>query len=145
MPDIRLVLWSKESVIIISCEGGLVGWRPVLDSAVKVFSPWNQMAEALSTAASICAVMAFGCSSVPAVLSFPQAVSNVAATNVAENMNVVVNEIAIVDKLTNAATAVDKIFPSFIILSPILCPSAGTVASWDGKLGQFFCIRWQVR
>lgn len=87
------------------------------------------MVEALSTAASICAVMAFGCSSVPAVLSFPQAVRNVAAkVAVAKNrIAICENEIAL--NLVNAATAMDKIFACFIIISPILCPSAETVAS----------------
>lgn len=96
----------------------------VFESTVNVFSPWNQMAEALSMAASIFAVMAFGCSSVPAVLSFPQAVNAVAAMS-----EIAISESVTVVNLANAATAVDKIFACFIIISPILCPSAGTVAS----------------
>ena len=82
----------------------------VFESTVNVFLPWNQMAEALSMAASIFAVMAFGCSSVPAVLSFPQAVRNVAAkVAVAKNrIAICENEIAV--NLANAATVVDKIF-----------------------------------
>ena len=54
----------------------------VFESTVNVFSPWNQMADALSMAASIFAVIAFGCSSVPAVLSFPQAARVVTVTSV---------------------------------------------------------------
>ena len=91
----------------------------VFESTMNVFSSWNQMAEALSTAASICAVRAFGCSSVPAVLSFPQAVRTAVASGR-----------AVIEKLANAAVANDKIlYKCFIILPPILCTSAGTVAS----------------
>lgn len=118
----------------------------VFESTVNVFSPWNQMADALSMAASIFAVMAFGCSSVPAVLSFPQAVRNVAAkVAVAKNrIAICENEIAV--NLACAATAMDKcVFKNFIIVSSILCLSTEIVASSDGKLGRFFCIRWQVR
>ena len=98
------------------------------------------MAEAQSKAASIFAVMAFGCSSVPAVLSFPQAVNAVAAMS-----EIAISESVTVVNLANAATAVDKIFACFIIVSSILCLSTEIVASSDGKLGRFFCIRWQVR
>ena len=90
-----------------------------LESTINVFLPWNQMADALSTAASICAVMAFGCSSVPAEFSFPQAARAV----------IVTDEKATVIRLANAAFARDKIFAGFIINSPILCLSAGKVAS----------------
>lgn len=91
-----------------------------LESAVNVFSSWNQMADALSIAASIFAVIAFGCSSVPAVLSFPQAarVVTVTSVNAAEK------------RLANAATTRDFIlFMDFMVVSPIFFPSVEKVAS----------------
>ena len=78
------------------------------------------MADALSIAASICAVMAFGCSSVPAVLSFPQAARVVTVTSVD----------ATEKRLANAATTRDFIlFMDFMVVSPIFFPSAGRAAS----------------
>lgn len=72
----------------------------VFESIVNIFSPWNQMADALSMAASIFAVIAFGCSSVPAVLSFPQAARVVTVTSVN----------ATEKRLANAVTTRDFIF-----------------------------------
>ena len=92
----------------------------VFESTVNVFSPWNQIADALSMAASIFAVIAFGCSSVPAVLSLPQAARVVTVTSVN----------AAVERLANAATTRDFIlFMDFMVVSPIFFPSAGTAAS----------------
>ena len=109
-----------SGLIMKSCGGVMDGLtRLDVEMATNVFSPWNQMAEALSTAASICAVRAFGCSSVPAVLLFPQATRAVVAAR--ENATVV--------RLANAAMAMDKIFASFIVVIPILCLSAEKVAS----------------
>lgn len=92
----------------------------VFESTVNVFLSWNQMADALSIAASICAVMAFGCSSVPAVLSFPQAARVVTVTSVN----------ATEKRLANAVTTRDFIlFIDFMVVSPILCLSVEKVAS----------------
>lgn len=92
----------------------------VFESTVNVFSPWNQIADALSMAASIFAVIAFGCSSVPAVLSFPQAARVVTVISVN----------AAVERLANAATTRDFIlFMDFMVVSPISFPSAGRAAS----------------
>ena len=92
----------------------------VFESIVNVFSPWNQMADALSMAASIFAVIAFGCSSVPAVLSFPQAARVVTVTSVNTTEK----------RLANAATTRDFIlFIDFMVVSPILCLSVEKVAS----------------
>ncbi len=99
------------------------------------------MADALSIAASIFAVTEFACSSVPAVLSFPQAVK----------VEPMISGSAIVDKLAmNAAICklilknvdVEKnAFLKFMINSPKRCLSAEKVADSIDRPGQFFYMR----
>ena len=111
------------------------------ESTVNVFSPWNQMADALSIAASIFAVTEFACSSVPAVLLFPQAVNAEPMISGSATIDNLAMDAAIFNLILNNVDVEKNVFLKFMINSPICCLSAEKVAGSIDRPGRFFCMR----